>query len=67
MPVVVVLPVIDLLQHKPVFDHCIFENSEDGYTALETNLWQQHFQMFELSDVMRQKEDKDFAEILNCI
>ena len=23
--------------------------------------------MFELSQVMRQREDKDFAEILNCI
>ncbi len=37
------------------------------YTALATNLWQQYFQMFELSEVMRQKEDKEFAEILNRI
>ncbi len=57
----------DLLQLKPVFDHWIFENSKDGYSALATNLWQQYFQMFELSEVMRQKEDKDFAEILNRI
>ena len=30
-------------------------------------LWQQYFEMFELSEVMRQIEDKDFAEILNRI
>ena len=62
-----IITVGDLLQLKPVFDHWIFENSKDGYTALATNLWQQYFQMFELSEVMRQKEDKDFAEILNRI
>ena len=57
----------DLFQLKSVFDQWIFENSEDGYTALATNLWQRHFQMFELFEVMRQREDKDFAEILNRI
>ncbi len=62
-----IITVGDLLQLKPVFDHWIFENSKDGYTALATNLWQQYFQMFELSEVMRQKEDKDFAEVLNRI
>ena len=57
----------DRFQLKPVCDQWIFENSKDGYTALATNLWQQYFQMFELSEVMRQREDKDFAEILNRI
>ena len=28
----------DLFQLKPVFDHWIFENSKDGYTALARNL-----------------------------
>ena len=62
-----IITVGDLFQLKPVFDQWIFENSKDGYTALATNLWQQYFQMFELSKVMRQREDKDFAEILNRI
>ena len=62
-----IITVGDLFQLKPVFDNWIFENSKDGYTALATNLWQQYFQMFELSEVMRQREDKDFAEILNRI
>ena len=58
-----IVTVGDLFQLKPVFDQWIFENSKDGYTALATNLWQQYFQMFELSEVTRQREDKDFAEI----
>ena len=62
-----IITVGDLFQLKPVFDHWIFENSKDGYTTLATNLWQQYFEMFELSQVMRQREDKDFAEILNRI
>ena len=62
-----IITVGDLFQLKPVFDNWIFENSKDGYSALATNLWQQYFQMFELSEVMRQREDKDFAEILNRI
>ena len=62
-----IITVGDLFQLKPVFDNWIFENSKDGYTALATNLWKQYFQMFELSEVMRQREDKDFAEILNRI
>lgn len=62
-----IITVGDLFQLKPVFDHWIFENSKDGYTVLATNLWQQYFQVFELSQVMRQREDKDFAEILNRI
>ncbi|XP_028407846.1 uncharacterized protein LOC114530426 [Dendronephthya gigantea] len=62
-----IIAVGDLFQLKPVFDNWIFENSKDGYAALATNLWQKYFQMFELSEVMRQREDKEFAEILNRI
>ena len=62
-----IITVGDLFQLKPVFDNWIFENSKDGYSALATNLWQQYFQMFELSEVMRQREDKEFAKILNRI
>ena len=61
-----IITVGDLFQLKPVFDHWIFENSKDGYNSLATNTWQQYFQMFELSQIMRQK-DKEFAEMLNRI
>lgn len=32
---------------------------------LATNLWTDLFKMFELTEIMRQKDDKDFAELLN--
>ncbi len=38
-----IITVGDLFQLKPVFDHWIFENSKDGYSALATNLWQRFF------------------------
>lgn len=55
----------DLFQLKPVFDKWIFENSKDAYSALATNIWQEHFKMYELSEIMRQKDDREFAELLN--
>lgn len=39
------------------------DNSE--YGVLATNLWQKHFKMYELHEIMRQRESKLFAEILN--
>ena len=62
-----VIAVGDLFQLRPVLDAWIFENSKKGYSPLAANIWQQHFQMFELLEVMRQKEDKYFAETLNRI
>ena len=55
----------DLFQLKPVFDKCIFENSKSGYSALASNIWTQDFTLFELTDIMRQKDDRQFAELLN--
>ena len=62
-----IMTVGDLFKLNPVFDHWIFENTRQGYNTLAVNIWQQYFQMFELSQVMWQREDKDLAEILNCI
>ena len=55
----------DLFQLKPVFDKWIFENSKSGYSALASNIWTQDFTLFELTDIMRQKDDRQFAELLN--
>ena len=55
----------DLFQLKPVFDQWIFQNSKNGYSPLASNLWQEHFKMYELSEIMGQKDDKEFAELLN--
>ena len=55
----------DLFQLQPVFDKWIFENADQGYAPLATNLWQKYFTMYELTQIMRQKDDKKDAELLN--
>ena len=55
----------DLFQLKPVFDKWIFENSAIGYSALASNIWTTNFTLFELTEIMRQKDDREFAELLN--
>ena len=56
-----VILVGDLYQLKPVGEPWIFEVK----SALEVNLWQKYFKLYELTEIMRQKEDKAFAELLN--
>lgn len=60
-----VIAVGDLFQLQPVFDKWIFERCPSDYGALAINIWQECFQFCELVTVMRQKEDKQFAELLN--
>lgn len=60
-----VLTVGDLFQLKPVFDSWIFKNPNTCYGALATNFWIKYFTLFELTQIMRQKDDKHFAELLN--
>ena len=52
------ITVKDLFQLKPVFDKRIFENTNDSYSALATNIWNEYFTLFELTEIMRQKEIK---------
>ena len=47
----------DLFQLKPVFDKWIFENSQMGYDALSSNIKTEHFTLFELTEIIRQKDD----------
>ena len=60
-----IIAVGDLYQLQPVFDKWIFERGNDVYSTLPTNIWKEYFSMFELTEIMRQKDDKDFAELLN--
>ncbi|XP_078380050.1 uncharacterized protein LOC144662996 [Oculina patagonica] len=60
-----IIAVGDLFQLQPVFDGYVFEDLENDYAPLAANLWQKHFQMFELHEIMRQRESREFAEILN--
>ena len=62
-----VILVGDLYQLRPVGDGWIFANAFCDYTSLAPNLWQTHFTMFELTEIMRQKDDRMFAELLNRI
>ena len=62
-----IIAVGDLIQLQPVFDGYVFEDLENDYAPLAANLWQKHFQMFELHEIMRQRESRQFAEILNWL
>jgi DNA replication protein DnaC len=60
-----VVAVGDLFQLKPVMDSYIFNNPSSGYFPLATNPWQDLFSMIELKDIMRQADNRPFAELLN--
>ena len=55
----------DLFQLQPVFDKWIFERPPSDYGILASNIWEEYFQLCELHKIMRQKDDKAFAELLN--
>ena len=57
----------DLYQLSPVMDPWIFENLKSVGGILCPNLWKQNFLYYPLTEIMRQKEDYDFAMILNRI
>ena len=57
----------NLFQLRPVGDCWIFANATSDYASLAPNLWKSHFTMFELTEIMRQKDDAPFAELLNRI
>ena len=61
-----IIAIGDLFQLEPVMDRYIFKNLDNSqYAVLAPNKWQDHFNMFELKEIMRQRESKVFAEILN--
>ena len=62
-----ILLVGDLFQLRPVGDGWIFVNTSSDYSSLGPNLWRTHFKMFELTEIMRQKDDSTFAQLLNRI
>ena len=62
-----VLAVGDLLQLPPVCWCPIFDPPTDEMAALYGSLWQNHFQMIELTDIVRQKNDQNFASLLNRV
>ena len=55
----------DLFQLEPVMDSDIFKDFDDIDGPLAQKLWKEHFKMFEVVEIMTQRECKEFAEILN--
>ena len=55
----------DLFQLKPVMDTWIFSPPPTGLECIAANLWQDCFTVFELDEIMRQKDDLYFAQMLN--
>ena len=60
-----VIAVGDLYQLKPVCDFLICLDLQEGASSLARNLWKELFTMYELVDIMRQKDNLDFAHLLN--
>ena len=60
-----IIAVGDLFQLQPVKGNFIFMDLRHNYGPLATNLWCEYFTLFEFKEIMCQKDDKEFAEILN--
>ena len=60
-----IIAIGDLFQLQPVMDDYIFNDLKTEYGILAPNLWQELFKMFELKEIMRQRESRQFAELLN--
>jgi hypothetical protein len=62
-----IIAVGDLSQLLPIGQKPVYDFTSDPIAALYGSLWQKHFQLIELHEIMRQKNDKQFAEALNRI
>ena len=61
-----VIAIGNLLQLEPGMDSYVFKDLKNlDYAVLAPNLWQQHFKMFEVNEIMCQRESKFFPELLN--
>ena len=57
----------DLFQLQPVMQQYIFMDLTSDHELLATNLRKESFMIFELTEIMEQKEDKKFAQLLNLL
>ena len=63
-----ILAVGDLYQLRPVAQPHIFAQVRDAYARLHKSgsLWVDEFKMMELDEIMRQRGDSEFAQLLCC-
>ena len=59
-----VIVVRDFYQMAPVRDY-VFKDDDRGYGPLATNLWTKHVQIYTLTEVIHQRGEKLFCEVLN--
>ena len=59
-----VLAVGDFQQLSPVYEPPVYKSPRDKYYAL-ADLWMTNFQVYELTEIMRQQSDTDFAQLLS--
>ena len=57
----------DLYQLQPVMQSYIFMDISTEYGPLATNLWKEYFTIFELTEIMRQKDDNEWKQVLRKI
>ena len=57
----------DLYQLQPVMQSYIFMDISTEYGPLATNLWKEYFPIFELTEIMRQKDDNKWKQVLSKI
>ncbi|XP_071176458.1 uncharacterized protein [Mytilus edulis] len=60
-----IIAIGDFFQLQLVFDSWIFNDLSKGLTALAPNYWKLLFSFHELTEIMRQKDDLEFAQLLN--
>ena len=54
-----IIAIGDLFQLQPVMNGYIFKDLDNSeYSVLAPNLWHEHFKMFELHEITRQRESK---------
>ena len=63
---ITMIAVGDLYQLPPVGKAYVFDHPDDSYAKLQDPLWYQ-FQLAELTQIMRQKDDAVFAQLLNRV
>lgn len=57
---------VDLYQLRPVGQY-VFELSSNVMARIAGSVWQSHFHLVELCRIMRQKDDSNFAALLNRV
>ena len=57
----------DLYQLQPVTQSYIFIDISTEYGPLATNLWKKYFTIFELTEIMCQKDDDEWKQVLSKI